>query len=108
MVSTLELWEEDAPGFFKTLSRRHRHASRYSAVLIQKHHGEETVFVLHKSDHRRHAQGALEAIRGVVEPLVSDGSVLLTSELLKELVLPIPRNPAQLASDIVELMESKV
>ena len=109
-MSTLELWEEEIPtatGFaIKIRARRaFGSVSDYSAVLIQ---NEEMVFVLHKSESLQDAKDALEAIRGVVAPLISGGSVLLTTELLEGLILPTPRDPAQLASYLVELMESKV
>lgn len=109
IVSTLELWEEEIPtatGFaIKIRARRaFGSVSDYSAVLIQ---NEEMVFVLHKSESLQDAKDALEAIRGVVAPLISGGSVLLTTELLEGLILPTPRDPAQLASYLVELMESK-
>lgn len=84
-MSTLELWEEEIPtatGFaIKIRARRaFGSVSDYSAVLIQ---NEEMVFVLHKSESLQDAKDALEAIRGVVAPLISGGSVLLTTELLE-------------------------
>ena len=107
-MSTLELWDiPAATGVANKLRAAFSSVSDYRAVLIQ---NEEAVFVLHKSVKLQDAQGALEAIRGVVEPLISNGSVLLTSEVLEGLILPTctPRDPAQLASVLVELMESKV
>ena len=96
----------------------HSHVSRdssYNILLIQRDLDLEgkvktlAVFVLHEqTGNVQKAHDAFEAIRLIVEPLVDDCNVMLTANLLKQLILPHPRDPAHLVTDLVEIMHSKV
>ena len=64
--------------------------------------------MLHECDNVETARSAFRAISSLLEPLVDDCALMLTSGLLKELIVPSPRAPEQLMFDLVEIIEKKV
>ena len=65
-------------------------------------------FVLHESSAVESSQQAFEKVRSTLEPLLDDGSVMMTEELLEEIITPNPREASRLVFDLVEIMEKSV
>ena len=118
VVSELELWEVDANagGFFSLSYWRSIFNNRpdYNIILKQQDldtQGEveaSATFVLHESSALDSSQQAFEQVRSTLEPLVDDGSVMMTEELLEEIITPKPREASRLVFELVEIMDKNV
>ena len=67
-----------------------------------------TTFVLYESSVLDSSQQAFEQVRSTLEPLVDDGSVMMTEELLEEIITPKPREASRLVFELVEIMDKNV
>ena len=65
----------------------------YKVLLQQK----DADFILYSSHKEGEAQTAFDAINSTLSPLIDDGYVLFTPDLLKEIILPAPRQREKLA-----------
>ena len=118
VVSELELWEVDSNvgGFFSLSYWRSVFNRRpdYNIILKQQDldtRGEveaSAMFVLHESLALDSSQQAFEQVRSTLEPLVDDGSVMMTEELLEEIITPKPREASRLVFELVEIMDKNV
>ena len=117
VVSELELWEvtSNARGCFglsfRSASNRRPH---YNIILRQRDLDTEgkveasATFVLHESRSQETSQQAFEEVRSTLEPLVDDGSVMMTRQLLEGIITPRPTEPSHLVFEIVDIMSKKV
>ena len=118
VVSELELWEVDAHfgGFFSLSYWRSFFNRRpdYNIILQQRDLDPQgqveasATFVLHESSAVESSQQAFEKVCSTLEPLLDDGSVMMTEELLEEIITPNPREASRLVFDLVEIMEKNV
>lgn len=115
VVSELELWQVEANigGYFslsywKSLLNR---KEDYTVVIRQTDYEDSEedervhFFVLYESPSLEDARDAFRVLRGTLEPLVDDCTVVLTEGILKELVLPSPQSAQHLIFHLVEVME---
>ena len=118
VVSELELWEVDANvgGFFSLSYWRSIFNRRPDYNIILKQQDLDTqreveasgMFVLHESSALDSSQQAFEQVRSTLEPLVDDGSVMMTEKLLEEIITPKPREASRLVFELVEIMDKNV
>ncbi len=64
--------------------------------------------LLHVSDNLESSQDAYESVCSTLTPLVDDCTLLLTKELLKEIILPVPKKASELIPHLLEVVESKL
>ena len=69
---------------------------------------EMQAFVLHVSDNLELSQDAYKTVCSTLTPLVDDCTLLLTEELLKEIILPLPIKASELTTHLVEVIESNL
>ena len=118
VVSELEIWEVDSNigGFF---SRSYWHSvfnkrPDYNILLKQRDLDAEgeveasATFVLHESQSLETSQQAFEEVRSTLEPLVDDGSVMMTKILLEGIITPKPREASNLVFEIVGIQDKHV
>jgi len=75
-------------------------------VILVNESGETILcFLLYESDDLSKAKEAFEKLQLTLTPLLAKGSVVLTEELLKEIILPKPLDPSLIALHLVEVME---
>ena len=112
VTTEIALWEVDSNvggiftfSYWKSLFNRRKD---YNVVLHQKDPvtSSTRTFLLHTTDVLDIAQDACDQLCDTLKPLVDDCTLLLTEELLEEIILPSPRKPADLAHHLVEVMES--
>ena len=106
VVSELELWEVRS----NWRSKFHRHP-HYNIILKQRDLEEvkaSATFVLHESSALDSSQQAFEEVRSTLEPLVNDGSLMLTRKFLKEIITPKPMEASRLVFELVEIMDKNV
>ena len=106
VVSELELWEVHSNWH----SKFHRHP-HYNVVLKQRDLGgikASVTLVLYESSALDSSQQAFEEVRSTLEPLVNDGSLMLTRKLLKEIITPKPMEASRLIFELVEIMDKNV
>ena len=109
VVSEVELWEVRS-NWRSKLRRR----PDYNVIFKQRDletKGEvkaSVTFVLHESLDLDSSRHAFEEICCILEPLVDDGSLMMTKKFLKEIITPKPREASRLVFDIVEIMERNV
>ena len=118
VVSELELWEVDSNygGLFSLSYWRSVFNRRpdYNIILQQRDLDpqgqveDSATFVLHESSAVESSQQAFEKVRSTLEPLLDDGTVMMTEELLEEIITPNPREASRLVFDLVEIMEKNV
>ena len=118
VVSELELWEVDSNfgSFFSLSYWRSVFNNRpdYNIILKQQDldtQGEveaSATFILYESTDLDSSQQAFEQVRSTLEPLVDDGSVMMTEELLEEIITPKPRDASRLVFELVEIMDKNV
>ena len=113
VVTELEIWEVDTNiGGVLTWSYWRSYFNRrpdYNILLKQTDlNGDGSdatqVFVLHETTDVESSQHAFEQIRDVLEPLVDDCNVMMTEELLEELLLPTPCSADRLVFQLVQIM----
>ena len=118
VVSELELWEVDlnVSGCF-SLSYWHSKFNRrpdYNIILKQQDLDTQgaveasATFVLHESSDLDSSQQAFEQVRSTLEPLVDDGSLMMTQKFLKEIITPKPMEASHLVFELVEIMDKNV
>ena len=78
----------------------YQHHTFYKVLLQQK----DADFILYSSHEEGEARIAFDAINSILSPLIDDGYVLFTPDLLKELILPAPRQREKLAIEIIDIM----
>ena len=116
VVSELELWEVDSNvGCFSlsccSASNRRPH---YNILLKQRDLDTEgkvkasAVFILHETQSEETSQQAFEEVRSTLGPMVNDGSVLMTRQLLEGIITPRPTEPSRLVFQLVETMNKHV
>ena len=118
VVSELELWEVDSDvggcfslSYWRSICNRGPH---YNIILKQRDLDTQggvkasATFVLYDSSDLDSSQQAFEEVRTTLEPLLDDGSVMMTQELVEEIITPKPSQVSRLVFDIVEIMEKKV
>ena len=113
VVSELELWEitSSIGGCFHLASNRRLH---YNVVLKQRDLDTQgkveasATFVLHESQSIDSSRTAYEDINCTLEPLVDDGSVLMTQKLLGGIITPTPTEASRLAFQLVDIMTRNV
>ena len=109
VVSELQLWEVKS-GLRSIFNNR----PDYSVILKQQDldtQGEmktSAMFILHESSALDSSRTAYEDIQYILEPLVDDGSVMMTQQLLEGIITPTPSEASRLVFDIVEIMEKNV
>ena len=118
VVSELELWEVDSNigGFFSLSYWRSVFNNRpdYNILLKQRDldiEGEveaSATFVLHESAALDSSQQAFNQVRSTLGPLVDDGSLMMTKELLEGIITPKPREASRLVFELVEIMDKNV
>ena len=118
VVSELEVWEVDSNigGFFSRSYWRSVFNKRpdYNILLRQRDLDAEgkveasATFVLHETQSEATSQQAFEEIRSTLEPLVDDGSVMMTEKLLEGIITPKPREASSLVFEIVEIQDKHV
>ena len=65
---------------------------------------KDVSFILYSSHQEGEAQTAFDAVNSTLSPLIDDGYVLFTPDLLKEIILPAPRQREKLAIEILDIM----
>ena len=112
VTTMIDLWEVDrnAGGFFtvsycKSVFNRRKN---YNIILHQKDPTTNATkfFLLHTTDDFELSQDAYDKVCKTVNPLVDDCTLLLTKKLLKEIILPTPKNASELAHHLAEAIES--
>lgn len=63
-------------------------------------------FLLHVTDELESSQDAYDGVCSTLTPLVDDCTLLLTEDLLENVILPAPRKASELAHHLAEVMES--
>ena len=84
-------------------SRFHLH--RHSAYQIIVSEEKTVCFVLYKSDDLSQAKEAFKKLQSTLTPLLAKGTVMLTKDLLKEIIVPSPLDPSMITLHLVEVME---
>lgn len=114
VTTEISLWEVESNvgGFFslsywKSLFNRRKD---YNVILHQTDPitDETQAFLLHVSDDLESSQEAYESVCSTLTPLVDDCTLLLTEELLEEIILPTPTKPSELATHLVEVIETNL
>ena len=112
VTTEITLWEVDSNvgGFFtlsywKSLLNRRKD---YNIILHQKDPltTDTQSFLLHATDDLELSQDAYKQVCDTIKPLVDDCTLLLTEELLEEIILPAPKKASELAHHLAEVMES--
>ena len=118
VVSELELWEVESNiigccslSYWRSVFNRR---PDYNIILQQRDLDRQgqmeasATFVLYESSALESSQQAFEKIRSTLEPLLDDGSVMMTQRLLEEIITPNPREASCLVFDLVEIREKNV
>ena len=114
VTTEISLWEveRNVSGLFsfsywKSLFNKKRD---YNIILHQTDPitDETQAFLLHVSDNLESSQDAYESVCSTLTPLVDDCTLLLTEELLEEIILPVPTKASELTSHLVEVIESNL
>ena len=109
VVSEVELWEVRS-NWRSKLRRR----PDYNVIFKQRDldmKGEvkaSVTFVLHETLDLDSSRHAFEEICCTLEPMVDDGSLMMTKKFLKEIITPEPREPSRLVFELMEIMERNV
>lgn len=82
----------------------HRH-SAYQIIVINESEEKTVCFVLYKSDDLSKAKEAFKKLQPTLTPLLAKGTVMLTKDLLKEIIVPSPLDPSMITLHLVEVME---
>lgn len=112
VTTEIGLWEVDKNvgglftlSYWKSLFNRRKD---YNIILHQKDpvtsNGQS--FLLHATDKLEVSKDAFDQVCDTLRPLVDDCTLLLTEELLEEIILPEPKMASELAHHLVEVMES--
>ena len=112
VTTEIALWEVDSNvggvfsfSYWKSLFNRRKD---YNIILHQKDPltDDTFTFILHATDDLELSRDAYESVCSTLTPLVDDCTLLLTEELLEEIILPVPKKASELANDLVEVMHS--
>ena len=103
VTTRIDLWEVDCSGLFSVNRRKD-----YKITLHQKDPKTTATnsFLLHTTDNFELSQDAYDKVYKTIDPLVDDCTLLLTKKLLKEIILPTPKNVSELAHHLAEVIES--
>ena len=82
----------------------HRH-SAHQIIVINESEEKTVWFVLYKSDDLSKAKEAFKKLQPTLTPLLAKGTVMLTKDLLKEIIVPSPLDPSMITLHLVEVME---
>ena len=105
----MELWEVHS----NWRSKLH-HRPDYNVIFKQQDlemKGEvkaPVTFVLHETLDLDSSRHAFEEICCTLEPMVDNGSLMMTKKFLKEIITPKPREPSRLVFELIEIMERNV
>ena len=114
VTTEISLWEvESNVGGFLSLSYWRSLFNKrkdYNVILHQTDPitDETQAFLLHVSDDLESSQDAYESVCSTLTPLVDDCTLLLTEELLEEIILPTPKKASELATHLVEVIETNL
>ena len=114
VTTEILLWEVDSNvgGFFSLSYWKSLFNNRkdYNIILHQTDPitDETQAFLLHVSDNLESSQDAYDCVCSTLTPLVDECTLLLTEELLKEIILPAPMKASELATHLVEVIESNL
>ena len=117
VVSELELWEVDSniSGCFNLSCRSASNLRpHYNIILKQRDLDTQgkvkasATFVLHETASEDSSRQAFEEVRSTLEPMVNDGSVMMTRQLLEGIITPRPTEPSRLVFQLVEIMNKHV
>lgn len=77
---------------------------KYRVILIQKvgESSSEAYFELHQSQSAEEAVGAFETLKTSLAPLLESGVIVLSEDLLSELILPSPKPITELPSALLK------
>ena len=112
VTSEIALWEvERNVGGFFTLSywkSVFNLRKDYNIILRQKDPVTSNVrnFLLHSTDNLALAQSAYNLVCNSLEPFIDDCTLLMTKELLEEIILPTPKMVTEVVHHLAEVMES--
>ena len=112
VTTDIDLWEVDinVGGFFSFSYWRSifNFKKDYNIILHQTDplNGSTHTFVLYESSDVEISQDAFEAVFNTVAPLVDDCTLLLTEDLLEEVITPSPVDPTNLSHHLIEVMQS--
>ena len=114
VTTEISLWEVESNvggifslSYWKSLFNR---CKDYNIILHQTDPitDETQAFLLHVSDDLESSQDAYESVCDTLTPLVDDCTLLVTEELLEEIILPVPKKSSELATHLVEVIESNL
>ena len=79
----------------------------YKIILYQENVGKGKGFVLYECGRNQDDEvfEALDALESTLKPLLYEGKVKLTKELLKEVILPKPMEPLKIHKHLIEVMQ---
>ena len=112
VTTDIDLWEVDSNvgGFFSFSYWKSifNFKKDYNVILHQKDPMSDKTrsFVLYEAADLENSQDAFETVCSTVNPLVDDCTLLLTEELLEEIITPLPVEPSKLSHYLVEVMQS--
>ena len=112
ITTEIAIWEVDSSvGSFFSLSywkSLFNQKKDYNIIVHQKDPitSNTRSFVLHTADELESSQDAYDEVCSTLTPLVDDCTLLLTEDLLENVVLPAPRKASELAHHLAEVMES--
>ena len=108
VLTTNDLGLRPEKSFFQSFLPRSG-AAHYSIFLRQEERGNDPVgFLLYSGQVAEdEAEAAFRNVTATLAPILDAGYVTLNRELLKEIILPVPKEPEKLIFDIVALMRNQ-
>ena len=108
VLTTDDLGLRPEESFFQSFLPRSG-AAHYSIFLRQEERGNDPVgFLLYSGQVAEdEAEAAFRNVTVTLAPILDAGYVTLNRELLKEIILPVPKEPEKLTFDIVALMRTQ-
>ena len=103
VTTRIDLWEVDASRVFSVNRRKD-----YKLILHQTDPQTTATisFLLHTTNDFDLSQDAYDKVHKTIDPLVDDCTLLLTKKLLKEIILPTPKNASELSHHLAEVIET--
>lgn len=113
VTTEISLWEVESNvgGFFsisywKSLFNRRKDYNVIVHQINPLNTDDKRSFLVHVTDDLDISREAYNDVCATLEPLVDDCRVLLTEDLLENIILPAPKKPGELANHLAEVMES--
>ena len=97
------LLSKSVEGWTSKLSKNHK----YRVIVIQKKAANQASFELFSANEYSTTKDAFNNINKTLAPLIEDGCVYLTKDLLKQIILPEPTLPDLLGPRLVETMQKE-